>query len=288
MIIQKLILAALVVVLLAGDAAAQDSYLLSEVASEHDIEYTDLQRLSDRFQDFASDDEVQPCGHTLECSTGVACGDAVGCCDAVCCCDCSCYFSFFGGYEDLEYYRGEGNGGNSRQITFNLDGYLLGLTIGKRYCNNMRMECEVTYREDTADTYSIGNIIGGNFVPTATFPSNGSIHSVSTMGNLLYDFNHVHTKMKPYVGFGLGGVYVDGNISTPALGRVDSVNEYVFAYQLMAGVSRRICPWAEGYAEYRYFGTSGVSLGGGALVGNFDYESNNILFGVRLTMPSRR
>jgi hypothetical protein len=60
----------------------------------------------------------------------------------------------------------------------------------------------------------------------------------------------------------------------------------VFACQLMAGVSREFCPWAEGYAEYRYFGTSGVSLVGPGLRGNFKYESSNVLFGVRLTLPN--
>jgi len=290
MIDRKLILTTIFAAsVLVAEATAEDSYLVHSAQSEHDIEFVALQTLDVSLLNSTADngafqDGVRQVGC---CDTG-CCGDGVGCCDAVGCCDSCCYLSFFGGWQDLRNYTGEGTGGNDRQIGWEQDGYLLGLSLGRRLADNMRIECELTYREDSATDYSLGNIVNGNFVPFATFNAIGDVHSISTMANLLYDFNGIRTKMKPYVGFGFGGVFVDGEIATSALGRTDSFTGDAFAYQLIAGVSRKFCHWAEGYAEYRYFGTSAIdidTLAGANIGGEFDYESSNVLFGIRLTLP---
>ncbi|MEM9410840.1 MAG: hypothetical protein AAGA30_06980, partial [Planctomycetota bacterium] len=144
---------------------------------------------------------------------------------------CCRYVGVFGGYFDLQNYNGMLAG--SRQIDFN-SGWQMGLKSGRIFANGFRMENEFTYRHNTNDTYSQGNFVGPNFVPTATFDAIGSLYQLSMMTNFLYDFQSFG-KTTPYVGLGMGGVYADGDITTPALASNDSIADYAWAYQLIIG-----------------------------------------------------
>ena len=59
----------------------------------------------------------------------------------------------------------------------------------------------------------------------------------------------------------------------------------MFAYQLMAGVGWDISDKTELFAEYRYFATDSVGVTTSAATGGIDteldYESNNVVIGVR-------
>lgn len=203
---------------------------------------------------------------------------------------CSRYISVFGGYVDLEDYDGSsGAGAGSRLLEFN-DGWQLGLKRGRVFNNGIRLESEISFRHNTNDSQSLGNFVGTDFVPASTFDSIDSVFQISTMTNVLYDLtNWTVGQTTPYVGLGLGGVYADGDIITPGLGTNDFIDDYVFAYQLIVGLNRRINNNFSGFAEYKYFGSSGVdfeNVAAGGVVGDFDLQSNNIIFGLRFRRPN--
>ncbi len=206
---------------------------------------------------------------------------------------CNKYISVFGGYVDLEDFDGDGGGGMSRLISFN-DGWSIGFARGRRFPGGLRLESETTLRHNTVDEYSQGNFVGMDFVPTATFDSIDSLYSVSSLTNLLQDFRGFGPRTVPYVGFGLGSIFVDGDIVTPGLGRTDYIDDGAFAYQFIVGVTRKINCRMEAYTEFRHFGTSGLdvetdtNMAGPDLDGEFDYQSNNVVFGLRYTIPNSR
>ena len=237
-------------------------------------------------------------------------GDISGCCDEGCspgnceilggrfaqflpvqvrmCSNHNCkYVSVFGGYVDLEDY--DGVAAATRLIQFN-GGWQLGLKRGRIFDNGLRLESEFSYRHNTADDYSLGNFVGPDFVAMSTVDATGSVYQISTMTNVLKDLNALSVNgTTPYVGFGLGGVYADGDIET-ALPTADNISDYAFAYQLIVGLSRQISSNVNAFAEYKYFGSSGVEVensGMAMAVGEFDLQSNNVIFGLQFIRPNR-
>lgn len=199
---------------------------------------------------------------------------------------CCKYTSIFGGYVDLEDYDGIGPAG-TRLIEFN-DGWQMGLKRGRVFENGVRLESEFTFRHNTNDTYSAGNFVGMNFVPVATFDAIDSIYQLSSMTNVLFDLQNLSRGgITPYVGLGMGGVYADGDIITPAIGGNDFIEDYAWAYQLILGANRSIRENVIGFVEYKYFGTSGVDVENAmGVVGEFDLQSNNVIFGLSFIRPN--
>ena len=171
----------------------------------------------------------------------------------------------------------------TRLIEFN-GGWQLGIKRGRIFSNGIRMENELTFRHNTNDTYSLGNFVGQMFVPTMTVDATDSVYQLNSMTNVLYDFQN-YGRTTPYVGIGMGGVYADGDIVT-ALPTNDFIDDWAWAYQLIVGASRQINSNASAFAEFKYFGTSGVEVeNAGGVVGEFDLQSNNLIFGIRVNRP---
>lgn len=193
------------------------------------------------------------------------------------------YRSFFLGWQDLQDIRSA-----DRLIDFN-DGWMVGFTRGKRFCNNIRIEREVTIRHTTPGDYNTGAFVGDDFVPAATFDAFDSLFAISSMRNLIYDFNGLGTRITPYAGIGLGGLYVTGDIVTPDLGRAEWINDSAFAYQFIVGATRKISDRTEAFAEFRHYGTSGLELenDAGDPVIDFPFQNNSIIAGIRINMPRR-
>ncbi len=200
---------------------------------------------------------------------------------------CCKYTSFFGGYVDLEDYDGM-IAPLDRLVEFN-GGWQMGIKRGRVFENGLRLESEFTFRHNTIDSYSVGNFVGPDFVPTMTFDAIDSVYQISSMTNLLVDLKGLTTNgFTPYVGFGTGGVYADGDIIVPATGVNLSIDDYAWAYQLIVGVNRSISNNVVGFAEYKYFGTSGVDVDeAGVAVGDFDLQSNNLIVGLSFIRPNR-
>jgi opacity protein-like surface antigen len=85
-----------------------------------------------------------------------------------------------------------------------------------------------------------------------------------------------------YLGGGLGSIYADGDFSTAA--EDYSVQDSSFAYQFIAGLNYPLSPGADIYTEYRYLGADNLKVENltlGQSMGDFTFDSHNVLFGVR-------
>jgi len=96
--------------------------------------------------------------------------------------------------------------------------------------------------------------------------------------------------VKPYFGAGVGFALArpelfQGSGAEAAIDNDDSS----FAWQLMAGLNYKASPTLDAFVEYRYFVAESFSLdteipavaGLGDGSGRFDYQSSNVIFGLR-------
>ena len=191
------------------------------------------------------------------------------------------YTGFFGGYHDMQDIRAV-----DRLLDFD-ESFILGITRGRRFCGNIRLESEFAIRNAPAANYFEGAFMGEDFIPTATYDATDGFFALSSMRNVLYDFNGLGTRLKPYVGLGLGGVAVTGDFINDTIGRADWINDTAFAYQFIIGATRKLNNRSEAYAEFRHFGTSGLELenDAGDPTTDFAFQNNTVVFGLRINRP---
>lgn len=105
----------------------------------------------------------------------------------------------------------------------------------------LRLEGEFGYRGNTLDRNSANRLDGD--VGIFSFMANGYVDIPTG------------SALTPYVGIGAGGaaVWMDGTAG--AFGAVDD-DDFVFAYQGIAGLAYRLSPEVSIKADYRYFGTT--------------------------------
>lgn len=101
------------------------------------------------------------------------------------------------------------------------------------------------------------------------YPDN-DLTATSLMVNGVYSFNR-ESRVRPYVGAGLGGVQVGYSPS-------DS-EDTVFGWQVMAGLEAPIAGRVSGFVEYRY--QDAATAEDGAL--EWEYLSHNLGIGLRFT-----
>jgi OOP family OmpA-OmpF porin len=177
------------------------------------------------------------------------------------------YVSVFGGWSDVHDYFG----GDPIQGTFN-DGFLVGYTIGRRLDCNTRIEREISWRNNSVGAFNDGS--GFN-------PAGGRINNYSTMFNLVRDFGGGKSRVRPYVGVGLGFSKQDGEIFVGGGGV--KADDFAFAYQGFFGMSLKQSDRVDLYCEYRYFANTDteVEIFGGPQLGDFAYLSESFVFGLR-------
>jgi opacity protein-like surface antigen len=127
-------------------------------------------------------------------------------------------------------------------------GFDLGGAIGYDY-GDIRAEFEIAYHAWDMDEGTIGGIVGPPC--PCTGPIDGDASALSFMVNGYYDFQLTNSSVTPYLGGGIGGANINGD-----LGLGDDDNDTVFAYQLMAGVGFEINPSTILTLGYRYFATT--------------------------------
>ncbi len=152
-------------------------------------------------------------------------------------------------------------------------GYAMGAGIGRYLTCNLRHEMEVVYRNNSVNERSIGG--AGNT------PLSGNINAFSAGNVLLYDLNRLSVGgITPYVGGGIGGVYVDADFS-------DGVNTYAisdkaFAYQGILGAQKQMSSRMTGYAEYRFFGTTNLDFETPLATYDVTYQTHGVFVGIRI------
>ena len=127
-------------------------------------------------------------------------------------------------------------------------GWNVGGQVGMHPTDNSRLEFEGTYA-----------VCGADRVTSAGAWNNdsGERQSIRLMVNFYYDFELENHDITPYVGAGVGPAYVDVEV-TPSTAVITAVNddEWVFAYQVIGGISVPLSDEVDGFFEYRMVGTS--------------------------------
>ena len=118
-------------------------------------------------------------------------------------------------------------------------GFTFGGFVGYDFGNHLRLEGELSYRENTIRT-------GGGKDPQAG--------TSAMMLNGFYDLFSFKNSFEIYIGGGLG--VATAQLETISLGRVMDENETVFAYQIEGGVGWNFNPLVNFSLGYRFFDTA--------------------------------
>jgi opacity protein-like surface antigen len=157
------------------------------------------------------------------------------------------------------------------------DGWAIGVAAGRRFKQAYRAELEFAFRRNSAAVWNVDGVVED---------WDGDLDTYFGMTNLYHDcINWTWRGMTPYVGAGLGFAIFDGDLDT-ALARF-KIDEAAFAYQGITGVTKRFHRAVDGFVEYRFVGTTDVSLTRTTPnpeqgFGDFHGEFHNVLFGIRI------
>jgi len=210
--------------------------------------------------------------------------DVVSECDAVCSNFASCYIGLFGGWSDLNDFITRGDIG--RGIYSADSGYMFGLTIGQIQGRNLRTELELSYRNISVNGLQLEGSVPSEFVGV-----NGDFGTFAGMFNGYWEFVDFGSgRVKPYVGGGIGfAIGRPDLIQSNGIEAVINNDDSSFAWQWMVGLNYKASPTLDAFVEYRRFVAdsfqldteipSVAGLGNGS--GPFDYQANNVLFGLR-------
>ncbi len=144
-------------------------------------------------------------------------------------------------------------GNSPLEFTYDL-GYVVGGAFGYDF-GNLRAEGEVGYSMNDIDT------VQG---PGGSAPASGDVSILSFMANGYYDHTF-NPNIEGYVGFGLG-------FANAELSGGGSVDDTIFAYQLIVGGSYLINPVVTAFTEYRYLGTSDPNWGASVELGGHQFN----------------
>lgn len=161
------------------------------------------------------------------------------------------------------------------EISFD-PGFNIGGAFGYDY-GNIRAEFEIAYHFWDMDEFSSKIVIPGICPPTCTVPVDGDASALSFMVNGYYDFPIANSSVVPYLGGGIGGANINGEITV--LGGDD--NDTVFAYQFMAGIGFEINPKTTLTVGYRYFATTDPEFVILGLPTEFTVSSHDFSLGAR-------
>jgi len=141
------------------------------------------------------------------------------------------------------------------------DGFAAGIFMGWVVDENFRLEIEGTYRSADLDNVTMvrDDLL---LIPAGTVVDvGGDAQAGAVMSNLYYDLHFFDGAILPWVGAGVGGVFVDYQIdgtdpSDSSVILFDAKDDtWVFGYQFMAGVTFPIAEGTSMSVSYRYFQT---------------------------------
>ncbi len=176
---------------------------------------------------------------------------------------------YIGAGGGLNYHRDADIEGTrlSGDVEFDLGGAVMGV-VGYGF-GGPRIEGELSYRVNATDKSSVVNT-GIN--PIVTSPD-GGFHTVVAMTNLYYDID-TGTIVTPYIGAGLGGGWAE----------YTSLGEHlVFAYQGIVGASINLGENLDGFADYRYLGTTKIKGGDLGRAADIENQNHTLMVGLRYT-----
>ena len=147
--------------------------------------------------------------------------------------------------------------------------------LGYAHGNGVRTELELGYRMMDIDALDFGSL-------GSVSTSDSDISAFSVMLNGVYDFM-TGRRWTPYLGVGVGAAFVNVEASAPGLLLVDD-EDTQFAYQGIAGIGYNVNRRLQVFVDYRYFGTTDLSLRTVGDVGiNADFRNHTVMAGLRFT-----
>lgn len=168
------------------------------------------------------------------------------------------YIGILGGITFLSDtdFQGSGIPPDSIVTTSWNNGFHIGGVAGYRFSDYLRLEAELTYRQNNLDTLEAS---GPGFDSVA---QDGDIKTVGFLGNLWVDIDLGQFPVVPYVGGGAGIGGAELQLAPVDLGSSgtflsnESETAFVFAYQLGAGIGYSFNEHITLSLDYRYFGTT--------------------------------
>jgi outer membrane protein OmpA-like peptidoglycan-associated protein len=142
------------------------------------------------------------------------------------------------------------------------------VNLGYAYPNNLRSEIELGYRQN--DVESVG-----------TSGGSGDYSTFNGMINLYYDIPGLG-RWTPYLGAGGGMARLELDGVAPVNGSTLSDDDWVWAYQGIAGVGYQLTNNLGLFADYRYLDTTegNFTTAGGRELGT-DYTEHRVMVGLR-------
>lgn len=194
------------------------------------------------------------------------------------------YFAFAGGLNFVSpmTFNSTDYPLSSFRRTLNFDGGFIGTAAVGHYLGpSFRAEGELSFRANTLNNVTVQ----GEGVASL---NSGGVNAFGIMGNGWFDIANP-TKVTPYVGGGLGAARINLNMDTSAGGGIREIDvssaQWVFAYQLGAGLAFAMNNGAKITLDYRYFATSEFSVpftGDNAGTATANYAAQSVMVGLRM------
>ena len=144
-------------------------------------------------------------------------------------------------------------------------GYVVSAALGQAYNNGLRAELELAYRTNDLDEVKF-SFFG---IPAST-SVDGELSSWGFLANAYYDFP-TQSAIRPFIGAGVGSVNVEIELEG------ESEDDWVLAYQLMAGFGFALSRDVNLDLQYRFFASADPDFDGIEV----EYMTHNVMAGLR-------
>jgi opacity protein-like surface antigen len=145
-------------------------------------------------------------------------------------------------------------------------GWGAALSLGARFARALRLEGELSYRQNENDRVDFG--------PLGDVDLDGNRQALGLMANVALEPAIGQIPLRPYIGAGLGVA----NVALDARDLDIDDDDWVFAYQGMVGLAIDLGRSATLFGGYRYFATDDAKLDGARV----EYRAHNLEVGFRL------
>ena len=168
------------------------------------------------------------------------------------------YLGLRGSYVATESASATGSVGFDIDEDYASDSFAVSAYYGRVLDEDFRLELEGGYRSVDLDEVTIlRDAAPVVYLPGDIVNVSGDAQVGTLMVNLYYDIHIADGPILPWIGAGFGGAFVDYSIEDPnAVATFDaSDTAWVFAFQLMAGITFPVADGISMSAGYRFFQT---------------------------------
>ncbi len=153
--------------------------------------------------------------------------------------------------------------------------------VGLDWENGFSTEVALSYQSAGLEDLALTGIGGFSVFSASLAGVDGSMSALSLMGNGKLEFGS-KKRLSPYImgGIGLSRVAIDDVTASGATGSLDD-EDFVFAYQVGAGIMVPLSERTSVDLGYRYFGTSEADMSDGTDDFTAGFSSHTVLVGIK-------